>query len=329
MTYYKPFLVAISSITLAIPTISNANEDYFYSGVKAGWTNYQDACSDDVIKCNNDTLGYGTFIGYKTLDWLSVEGGLTDYGNPDAHYSYSDVKASMWGVDAALKLDQKLSDNFGIYAKAGATWLSIDKTITKANGFQQELSSHKWRPLIGLGIEYSLNENWQVRSEYQFVDGIGSSEVLKADLHYTSLGIVYKFTSPKNPEAIPLPQEVSKSDTIKNPTMVEVTLSADSNFDFDSAQLKKPQALSNIISTLKSDSKLSVVIIGHTDNVGSEKYNKKLSLNRAIAVSDYLVAKGIEINRITTQGKGKLEPIADNSISDGRSKNRRVDITIY
>lgn len=69
-------------------------------------------------------------------------------------------------------------------------------------------------------------------------------------------------------------------------------------------------------------------IAGHTDNVGSDEFNKKLSLNRANAVKTYLGTKGVDATRITAEGFGESKPIASNDTPDGRAKNRRVEFTI-
>ena len=67
---------------------------------------------------------------------------------------------------------------------------------------------------------------------------------------------------------------------------------------------------------------------GHTDSVGSDAYNQKLSVKRSEAVKAYLVSKGIEKNRVYTEVKGEKQPVADNKTAEGRAKNRRVEIEV-
>jgi len=71
-----------------------------------------------------------------------------------------------------------------------------------------------------------------------------------------------------------------------------------------------------------------VIAVGHTDAVGTDGYNQKLSIRRADAVKNFLVSKGIEKNRIYTEGKGEKQPVADNKTSEGRAKNRRVEVEV-
>ena len=107
-------------------------------------------------------------------------------------------------------------------------------------------------------------------------------------------------------------------------------MAADALFDFDKAVLK-PEGkakLDDLVGKLKAVNLEVVIAIGHTDGIGSVAYNNKLSLRRASAVKAYLVSKGIEANRIYTEGKGKSQPIADNKTKEGRAKNRRVEIEV-
>ena len=77
------------------------------------------------------------------------------------------------------------------------------------------------------------------------------------------------------------------------------------------------------------DINLEVVIaVGHTDSVGTDAYNQKLSVRRAEAVKAFLISKGIESNRVYTEGKGEKQPVASNKTAAGRAKNRRVEIEV-
>ena len=71
-----------------------------------------------------------------------------------------------------------------------------------------------------------------------------------------------------------------------------------------------------------------MIAIGHTDSIGADAYNQKLSVRRAESVKSYLVSKGVEPNRIYTEGKGEKQPVASNKTADGRQKNRRVEIEV-
>jgi outer membrane protein OmpA-like peptidoglycan-associated protein len=86
--------------------------------------------------------------------------------------------------------------------------------------------------------------------------------------------------------------------------------------------------LNNIVKILNENPDLKAKIEGHTDNAGDDAKNMTLSANRAEAVKTYLVNKGISADRITTEGFGETMPIADNTTSAGRTKNRRVEIKV-
>jgi len=114
------------------------------------------------------------------------------------------------------------------------------------------------------------------------------------------------------------------------PTSEKVTYAADAFFDFDKAVLKPAgkSKLDELVANLKGLNLEVIIAVGHTDSVGSVAYNQKLSVRRAESVKAYLVSKGVEANRVYTEGKGKSQPVADNKTAAGRAKNRRVEIEV-
>lgn len=112
----------------------------------------------------------------------------------------------------------------------------------------------------------------------------------------------------------------------------QLKLDIPSDLSFDSGQYRiKPglhAVLDRFASTLNQNPVTTVRIIGHTDNVGSDAANNLLAVNRADATRDYLMSRGVASKRISIDGRGEHEPIADNATADGRAKNRRVEIFV-
>ena len=130
--------------------------------------------------------------------------------------------------------------------------------------------------------------------------------------------------------ARPAPAPARPAPAPAAPTSEKVTFAADAFFDFDKSVLK-PEGkakLDDLTGKLKDITLEVIIAVGHTDSVGSDAYNQKLSVKRSEAVKAYLVSKGIEANRVYTEGKGEKQPTADNKTSEGRAKNRRVEIEV-
>ena len=128
------------------------------------------------------------------------------------------------------------------------------------------------------------------------------------------------------PAAAPAPAPAP----VAAPVSEKVTFAADALFDFDKAVLKADgkAKIDDLVSKLQGINLEVIIAVGHTDSVGSDAYNQKLSIRRAEAVKAYLVSKGIETNRVYTEGKGEKQPVAGNKTSADRAKNRRVEIEV-
>ncbi|MDP3709089.1 MAG: OmpA family protein, partial [Polaromonas sp.] len=117
------------------------------------------------------------------------------------------------------------------------------------------------------------------------------------------------------PVAAPAPAPV----VVAPPAATKVTYAADAFFDFDKSVLK-PEGkakLDDLIGKIKDINLEVIIAVGHTDSIGSDAYNQKLSVRRSEAVKAYLVSKGIEKNRVYTEGKGEKQPVADNKTAEG------------
>jgi OOP family OmpA-OmpF porin len=107
-----------------------------------------------------------------------------------------------------------------------------------------------------------------------------------------------------------------------------VVIQADALFDFDKSVVRPDgkKSIDEALAKIKGVDLEMVIATGHTDSIGTDAYNQRLSERRAQAVKDYLVSKGIPASKVTTIGKGESQPVATNKTKEGRQKNRRVDI---
>ena len=111
---------------------------------------------------------------------------------------------------------------------------------------------------------------------------------------------------------------------------LKLDIPTDVSFDTNRYDIKSNMrpVLDRFASTLNDNAVTTVNIIGHTDTTGSDAINNPLSVNRAAATRDYLAARGVGSNRISINGRGSYEPVADNNTVSGRAMNRRVEIYV-
>lgn len=166
----------------------------------------------------------------------------------------------------------------------------------------------------------------------------GTNELCWRDANWTPAtaapgcdGAIVPVVAPAPVAVAPAPEAAAPAPApIAPPAATKVTYAADAFFDFDKSVIKPAgkAKLDDLVGKIKDINLEVIIAVGHTDSVGSDAYNQKLSVRRSEAVKAYLVSKGIEKNRVYTEGKGEKQPVATNKTKEGRAKNRRVEIEV-
>lgn len=152
---------------------------------------------------------------------------------------------------------------------------------------------------------------------------VSTNESIVQTLEQIKTDMVIPSRASRGRSAVPLAPIAPKPAT-------KISLSADALFDFDKSNLKADglSSLDKLLAGIKGVPVDVVIVVGHTDSVGSDAYNMGLSLARAEAVKTYLVSRGVEFKRVRAVAKGESQPVADNTTAEGRAKNRRVDVEV-
>ena len=236
-----------------------------------------------------------------------------------------------------------MSERFSIYGRVGATYAMMRDNIGGNRAYAgDELRNKKLNPKVGIGLEYKLSEAMAVRGEverYRTTDGFRN----RGDVNLASVSLIYKMGRPVAAPVVyvapvvaaqPAPAPVLVQTPPPAPKMApvseKVSFAAETLFDFDKSVVKPAgkTALNDLLVKLQGLNTEAMVTVGHTDSVGTDAYNQKLSLRRAEAVKSYLVSKGVDASRVFVEGKGESQPVADNKSAQGRAQNRHVTIEV-
>jgi OOP family OmpA-OmpF porin len=295
--------------------------------------------------------GYKLFVGKQLNRYLALELGYFDLGKFSFNSATSgngvfNGEAGFRGANLDLLAQLPLSERLSLLGRVGANYAKAN-THFSGNRLNAVTGPHpserKLNAKAGLGLEYKLSEALALRGEverYRVNDAVGN----RGDVDLLSVSLVYKLGRPAHsapvyaaaPAAEPAPAPVvaptpaSAPPKAPEPTSEKVTFAAETLFDFDKSAVKPAgkAALDELLRKLQGMNTEVVVMVGHTDSVGSDDYNQKLSLRRAEAVKAYLVGKGMETTRVYTEGKGESQPLADNATAEGRARNRRVTVEV-
>nr|WP_155452439.1 OmpA family protein [Massilia eburnea] len=298
---------------------------------------------DSDWAANNDRAAYGLKLG-KALDekWdLQFNG---TYGTSKENWNRYTQK--LLGADGLYMFSRKSVRPF-LLVGAGA---EKDKNNFSCCNTQQT----RWSPFVnvGLGVQADITQRLFFQADLrnvhgfirgdQFTNSKSNNQYLMFSLNYLLGAAPQPAPAPAPapvvaaPEPAPAPAPEPVAPPPPAPKFQKVTMSANELFAFDSATLAPSQPkLDEMANVLNADTSVNnVIITGHTDRLGSDKYNQKLSERRAEAVKAYLVGKGISASRLTAVGKGKSQPVVQ--CNDKKMKraaliqclepNRRVEI---
>ncbi|MBD1392193.1 OmpA family protein [Mucilaginibacter glaciei] len=305
------------------------------------------------------TAGWG-LMGYKTtINKINGPQYLTNNGNTVKEYFIPVGLGLKFNLGSGVNLDLGYqvnfigSDNFDGY-KAGSTndrfsYAHAGLEFALGKSSKPQLATHN--PVSSMRTEY-LWENMNTKKELQAqIDAEkAANDKLKADLDATNANLA-KFTADSDGDGVPdfydkcpntpagvkvdgagCPLPVNKPVVIVTEEDRKVVRDAIKNleFDFGKATIRaKSYPSLNRVAGLLTEKNFSLKLAGHTDNVGSDAANMKLSKDRAESIKSYLVSQGANASRIEATGYGETQPIASNKTAKGRQANRRVEFTLF
>jgi OOP family OmpA-OmpF porin len=339
----------LSLLTLALMAapFAMAQDAGWYGGANLGQSN----ASIDDARISNDLLGSGLvttsiddddrdrgfklFGGYQVNKYFAVEAGYFDLGQfgfvantvPTGSLS-GNIKIKGLNLDAVGTLP--ITEKFSAFGRLGVAYAHTDGSFVgtgAVNVLNPSPSARDTNLKVGLGVQYAFTEALSLRAEierYRINDAVGN----KGDVDLASIGLVYRFggktPTPVAQTTAPAPVIIAQAPA---PTPVyvappappppppapqNVSFSADSLFDFDSAAVKPAGRgeLDKLATDLRGVDFDVIKVTGHTDRIGRQAYNQKLSSQRAEAVGSYLVnAAGIPAGKISAKGVNGADPV--------------------
>jgi OOP family OmpA-OmpF porin len=153
----------------------------------------------------------------------------------------------------------------------------------------------------------------------------------RGDARFVTGGLNLEYNFSHVPPPAPTPRAVAKAAAPSpTPATAKKIVLRGVNFDFNKSNIRADARpiLDEAIKTLKDEGTIAIVCEGHTDSVGGDDYNQRLSMSRANSVKDYLVKGGVPAERIKVEGFGESKPVATNDTADGRAQNRRVELRV-
>lgn len=319
--------------------------------------------ADNDLSADQASVGGFLRFGKEISEHWDVQIGL-GYNQADEDskaYRSGQYKQSLLGVDALYMFSR---DKFRPFILAGLGVAQNKIDYNGANGGPGSTGNHtSWAADLGVGAQYLFTDQLGLQADLRQVwsradannglfGGNGGRERDTVSNTYFNLGVIFKFGAPKQvaaaepvaapalvaaPEPAPMPApEPAPAPVVCQPSTKNITISAETLFGFDKDNLKpegKTILDNEVVTKMKDHPEFEFVLItGHTDRIGSEVYNQKLSQRRANVVKNYLVSQGVDASRLNAVGKGESAPVAECKGVRGKklieclAPNRRVEL---
>ncbi len=318
---------AFSSAVLADTNTVNVVPTW-YLGSEFGLSYFDNGGNSGSIDSTVHRFGGGVFAGFYLNDYFGLETGLTYLGTASADYPRNSVTGSASLIGLAGTFRYELTPKLNAYAKVGSVvWFSDSSQSYGGPSF----SDSGLAPLFASGLEYSFNNDFAMRVQYQYVDGIGNSDIGEFDSHFTSIGFSWRFGQ-KNAQmtSTVLVQPVPTTKIVEKPPLSKLEPQSEGiYFEFASSWLTDPESLLPIILMMNAHPQLTACISGHTDSSGPVSFNLILAKKRAKKVRDYLIENGIETERLIMAPISEIDSISLDRIKTRDASERRVDVLLH
>lgn len=271
---------------------------------------------------------YGAGVSYFLTDDVSLGLSYGEYHDITSEDrvqdgSHKKIKGSLTSLDAAYHFG---NPGVGLrpYVSAGVAHQSIGQA--DRGGRDRSTFAN-----VGTGLKYYFTENFFAKAS---VDGMYNIDADEGEW-MTGVGVGLNFgggarqVAAVEPTPEPAPAPIVDNEPEPAPEVVRVEL--DVKFDFDKSRVREESYsdIKNLADFMQQYPQTTTVVEGHTDSVGTDQYNQRLSERRAEAVRNVLVNEyGVQGNRVNSVGYGESRPVADNSTEEGRQINRRVEAEV-
>jgi len=285
---------------------------YALPGISYNWT-------DSDLKADDEVGGFLRAGKEINENWDFQVGG--SYANIDGNHG-GKYKQTLLGVDALYMFSREKFRPF----------LLVGMGYARNNVDYMGGSNSSWMANVGAGVQYLINDSVGLQADIREVWSeaeIGARASSSKDTisnTVLNLGAIFRFGAPApapvvaaEPAPAPAPVVAAEPAPVVvaepcTPKVETIEIQSEALFDFDKAVIRSNsnQALDEIVAKIKEHGDVEFVLVtGHTDRIGSDAYNQKLSERRANAVRKYLATHGIDGTRIKSEGKGESEPVVD------------------